>query len=122
MKFGIFQIVAALAMSVPAYADAPSASLVSIKGSGAGKWEVLCHVTSRGGDDSIRILEPSRDTFATNNIRLASCNYKNGSAGPLTISVSASAFACPFKGAPEGECAAVYSAGAFGTFELRKSQ
>ena len=122
MKFGILPIIAALAITGPAYAEAPSAPAVTIKGSGAGKWEVLCHVTSNGGDETVRALEPSRDTFATNNIRRATCNYKNGSTGPLTITVISSTFTCPFKGAAEGECVTQYNKGAFGTFEVRRGR
>lgn len=122
MKFGILPIIAALAVSAPVHAEAPSAPVVTIKGSGSGNWEVLCHITSNGGDETVRGLTPSRDTLATNNIRRATCNYKNASAGSLTIAVSSSAFACPFKVAADAQCAAEFGKSDFGTFEVKRKR
>lgn len=119
MKFGILPIIAALAVSGPAYAEAPSAPVISIKGSGSGNWEVLCHVTSNGGEETVRGLTPSRDTLATNNIRRATCNYKNASTGPLTIAVSSTAFPCPFNVEADAQCAAEFGKSEFGTFEVK---
>lgn len=122
MKTGILSAIALLATSLATAASAgtPVAPVVTIKASGQGGWEILCHVTPTSGDETVRGLAPDRDTFATANIRRATCNYKNASTGPLTVSINSTAFACPFKLPAEAPCETQFGKSQFGSFELRR--
>jgi|EndMetStandDraft_8_1072994.scaffolds.fasta_scaffold02570_12 hypothetical protein len=119
MKSGLLAIAALLA-SAAASAGAPATPQLTIRGTGQGSWELLCHVTSPGGDETIRAVGPDRPVLALTNLRRATCNYKNGSAGPLTVAVETTQFSCPFVGAAEGTCESQLKPGAFGSIELRR--
>ncbi|MBB3862085.1 hypothetical protein GGQ88_003379 [Novosphingobium hassiacum] len=119
MKSGLLALAALLA-STTASAGTPAAPLVTINGSGQGSWEVLCHVASAGGDETIRALGPDRPTLALTSLRRATCNYKNGARGPLTIAIVSTAFACPFTVSADASCETQFKPGAFGSIELRR--
>lgn len=118
MKIGILSMVALVASSA-ASAGVPSAPAVTIKASGQGHWEILCHVFSGSGEETIRAIEPGRDTLTVSNVRRASCNYKNASTGPLAVAVTSDALTCPFKVAADVPCEAQFGKSDFGTFELK---
>lgn len=119
MKPG-FLAVATLLTAVAANAGAPASPQVTIRGSGQGNWELLCHVGVVGGDETIRAVGPDRPMLALANARRVTCNYKNGAAGPLTVSIETTQFSCPFAGAVDGACEGQIKASAFGSIELRR--
>jgi hypothetical protein len=92
---------------------------ITLRASGEGQWQVWCSITPRGSDAFTRFLEPGRDTFSSRTMQLASCNYKNASAGALTISVDGPSWQCPFPLTADGKCEQSFRASAFGAFDLR---
>ncbi|RQW40504.1 hypothetical protein [Novosphingobium sp. LASN5T] len=112
--------IAALLASTGATAGTPATPMVTVRGTGQGSWEMLCHVTAPGGDETIRAVGPDRPVLALTSLRRATCNYKNGSAGPLAVAIETTQFACPFAGAAEGTCETQFKTGAFGSIELRR--
>ncbi|WP_068075680.1 hypothetical protein [Novosphingobium lentum] len=117
-----FLAIAALVATTSANAGSPAAPLVTITGSAQGSWEMLCHVTSSNGDETILGLGPDHASSALTYLRRATCNYKNSARGPLTVTFASSTFACPFKAPVAAPCEAQFTPGAFGSIEIRRKQ
>lgn len=113
---------AVLLVTSSASQAAPSDHPISITASGQGQWQMLCHVTPESGEENVRVLEPQRAAFTSTNMRRATCNFKNASTGPTTITIEGAAWACPFPVSDGGTCAKTIAASAFGDFELKRKR
>lgn len=91
----------------------------TISARGDGSWEIICHVLLPGGDQATPILSPGRSSYANREMRGASCDVRNGTKGPLVVTISAPAMACPFKGASADACEQSFAKGRAGSFELK---
>jgi invasion protein IalB len=107
---------AAAMASMPAdAATAPPSAAVTIAATGEGAWYIRCDLNK--GSDLVE-LSTARPSYAANHLRSASCRYQ-ANRTPLTITVSAPGWACPFHGA-EGQCQFVVRR--FGDGEFRLAQ
>ena len=99
--------------------DAPSNASV-MSATGEGNWEIICHVSTGGGDDSLRILNGGKTSFSLAGMRSASCSFHKPSAKPLTITFESATLLCPFKSvaAPDA-CRQTFEKGAVGSFDLK---
>lgn len=102
-----------------ALAGDASDTVSTISAQGDGSWEIICHVLLPGGDQATPILGPGRSSYANREMRGASCDVRNGTKGPLVVTISAPAMACPFKGASADACEQTFTKGRAGSFELK---
>lgn len=105
----------------PALASAQTADpQASLKTKGEGHYEVWCKITPTSGDETTRYLEPGHDTLNLARVRRASCNYKAGSTGTVTVTLSGTDWNCPFRAATDGACEQAFNHSSFGSFELKR--
>lgn len=98
--------------------DSPS-NVSTISAAGEGSWEMICHVSTGGGEDSPRILNPGRSSFSLAEMRSASCSFTKQGKKALTISIDSPTFLCPFKSAAADACKQTFEKGAAGSFDLK---
>jgi hypothetical protein len=72
------------------------------------------------GDAVIRYMEPGRETFSSDNVSRAECQYKNGSKAPLTITIEGTAWQCPFPTSQDAKCEQTIAKAQFGDFDLKR--
>lgn len=102
-----------------ALAGDASNTVSTISAQGDGSWEIICHVGLPGGDLATPILGPGRSSYSSRELRRASCDVKNGGKGPLVVTITAPAMACPFKAATADACQQTFAKGRAGSFELK---
>lgn len=100
-------------------ASAGPGPVSTLSAHGEGNWEIICHVLRPGGEQTVRILDPQRGSYSDPELRRASCDIKNANKGPLVVTISAPAMACPFKGASDDACEETFAKGRAGSFELK---
>jgi len=102
-----------------ALADDAGDAASTISARGDGSWEIICHVVRPGGDTATPILSPGRSSYSDRELRRASCDVRNAAKGPLVVTISAPAMACPFKSAVADACEQTFAKGRAGSFELK---
>lgn len=113
------------ALLVPSFAQAgglPAAASgsnapIEISATGDGTWYVRCDI--EGFNSGLRELNKARPVYRDDRMQSAACHYESNKRG-LTIKIVGAGWACPFKGAPEGDCTFVDSRGS-GEFRIRRS-
>lgn len=120
MKIGLF-LVASLA-TAPAFAADQVSIPTVMTVSGEQGFDVKCHVWPRGGDESVRFLDKSRNSFSVNGVWRLECEYKGSPHGPITISLTSPTLPCPFKDATSDACITTLRKGGVGSFEVREKR
>jgi hypothetical protein len=120
MKFRMM-LISALVASASAQAAEPagSGSPIEISATGEGTWYVRCDIES-GGNSGLRELNKGRPAYRDDRMQSAACHYESNKRG-LTIKIVGAGWACPFKGAAEGDCTLVDSRGS-GEFRIKRSK
>lgn len=108
------------ALSSIAIAAQPLETQPMLRASSEGQYEVWCKITPTSGEETTRYLQPGRDALGLSKVRRAECNYKAGSSGPVTVSVTGSDWACPFAVAADGTCQSTFNKASFGSFNLKR--
>ena len=90
----------------PSPAQAPA---MTITVTGQGKWEVLCHVSGKGDDETV-FLTPARGSLSRTGVKAASCQTTSPARGPITFSL-VGALNCPLRQAPAGTCEQAFRSG-----------
>lgn len=110
------QLIAGLLASAlvsPAAAE-PAMTAVSVKGTGG--WELICHVTTRSGDQLVEVLDGGHRSLSNSDPYNVSCDQTSGGSGPMVVTITGAA--CPFKGAAAGTCQQSFPHGP-GSFVVR---
>ncbi|MFA6122203.1 MAG: hypothetical protein WCS75_06415 [Sphingomonas sp.] len=111
---------AAQAADAPARATAPDAFLMTAKGDGG--WSIWCDYEQRGAGDVKREVAPDKNhsgALTIAQLNHGACHYTGGS-GPLTITISGDAWACPFKVATDAACEKIIARLDSGEFKLTR--
>lgn len=117
-NWNVMLLVAALTAG-PALASDTSANPSTVSATGEGGWEVICHVNTGGGDDTVRILNSGKSSFSLAAVRGASCSFTKPGKAALTILIQSSTLRCPFKSAESDACKQTFEKGAAGSFDLK---
>lgn len=122
MRNTLMSAIAVLSLSVPAAAQAPEstpAMPIEISASGEGTWYVRCEIERDGAEGGLRELNKARPAYRDDHMRSAACHFESNKRG-LTIKIAGTGWACPFKGAPEGDCSLTDNRGS-GEFRIVRS-
>lgn len=103
-----------------ALASPPSTPLpVEITASGDGTWYVRCDI-ERDLGQGLRELTKDRPSYRDDHMHRATCHYASNKKG-LTIKIVGAGWACPFKGAAEGDCTLTDNKLGSGQFRIERS-
>ena len=105
----------AVALAAPVGAR-PAVTAISVKA--VGGWEMICHVTTSFGDQTVQILDAGHSSLALTGFNNVSCEQTGAGRGPMVVSVAGPA-TCPFKGATQGACEKSFASGRAGSFAVR---
>lgn len=92
----------------------PAMTAVSVKGTGG--WEMICHVTTRSGDQVVEVLDGGHSSLTSDAPYNVSCEQTSSGSGPMVVTVTGAV--CPFKGAAAGACQQSFPHGP-GSFVVR---
>ncbi|MBC9032675.1 hypothetical protein IAG41_09750 [Sphingomonas sp. JC676] len=123
MSYKLLLLATALSASASANAgiieQAASEPMVEISASGDGTWYVRCQV-QRDINSGLRELNKDRPAYRDDHMRRATCHYESNKKG-LTIKIVGAGWACPFKGAAEGDCTFTDNKLGSGQFRIERS-
>ncbi len=95
---------AALALlAAPAAAQDAASSAPGFAVKADGNWELICHVVSRGEDQSAVMLNSRRSSYYNPALQHAECGSTSSASTDLTVVITG-AKKCPFKGGSSDAC------------------
>ncbi len=104
----------------PACAVGAPSDVSTVSATGEGNWEIICHVSTFGGDDTPRILSNGKSSLSLAGMRSASCSFHKPPKNPLTVTIESATLLCPFKSAAPDACKQTFEKGPAGSFEIKQ--